>query len=149
MAFQSSLHMLASIAGAIDSSRYIHTIFKPTNVYVLELVGGKYYVGTTSNIGIRYQQHIDCQGSAWTRKYPPINLLKIYQNASPFDEDRITKEYMAVYGIDAVRGGSYVKIQLSSDTKQNIQREIQGAFALCLRCGSPGHFIRNCPDGQK
>jgi len=137
--------MLATVATAINPARYIHTAFRPTNVYVLELVGGKYYVGTTSNIAIRYQQHLDGQGSSWTHKYPPISLLKIYQNTSPFDEDRITKEYMAIYGIDNVRGGSYVRLQLSPEIKQKIQREIRGALGLCIQCGEAGHFIRHCP----
>ena len=81
-----------------------------TNIYVLRLEGGRYYIGKSDNMMNRYQQHINGSGSAWTRQYRPVSLEKIIENVSPFEEDKITKEYMSKYGIDNVRGGSYVEI---------------------------------------
>ena len=81
-----------------------------TNVYVLHLECGKYYIGKSDNVNNRYFQHLNGSGSAWTRKYKPISLEKIIENVSSFEEDKITKEYMSKYGIDNVRGGSYVEI---------------------------------------
>ena len=38
-----------------------------TNVYVLELAEGKYYIGSSKNVTKRYQQHVSgYKGSAWT-----------------------------------------------------------------------------------
>lgn len=37
-------------------------------------------------------------------KYEPVLLEKVIENASPFDEDKVCKEYMLQYGIDNVRG---------------------------------------------
>jgi predicted GIY-YIG superfamily endonuclease len=64
-----------------------------TNIYILRLKGGRYYVGKSDDVLHRYQQHINGHGSAWTRKYSPVSLEKIISGASPFDEDKVTKEY--------------------------------------------------------
>ena len=97
-----------------------------TQIYVLCLEGGRYYVGKTDNVIHRYQQHRKGYGSAWTRKYKAVSLEKIIPNVSSFEEDKITKEYMAKYGIDKVRGGSYVQVILSEfqKAKEEFHREI-------------------------
>jgi len=76
--------------------------------------------------------------------HTPVSLIKTVEGASPFDEDKITKEYMATYGIDKVRGGSYVSIELSGVQQQAINAEIRGAKDLCTRCGKGGHFVKDC-----
>ena len=43
-----------------------------TNIYVLKLQGGRYYVGKSQDVIGRYKQHMDGKGSAWTKKYKPI-----------------------------------------------------------------------------
>jgi predicted GIY-YIG superfamily endonuclease len=115
-----------------------------TNIYVLRLEGGNYYVGKTDNIYKRYGEHFNGAGSAWTRKHAPISLVKTVESASPFDEDKITKEYMAKYGVDKVRGGSYVSVQLSEVQKQSINAEIWSAKDLCARCRRKSHFVKQC-----
>ena len=59
-----------------------------TNIYILRLTDGKYYVGKTDNVEKRYQQHLSGNGSAWTSKYKPIAIEKTILGASTFDEDR-------------------------------------------------------------
>jgi len=115
-----------------------------TNIYILSLEGGKYYVGKSEDVIHRYQQHMNGGGSSWTRKYKPISLEKTIENASPFDEDKITKEYMSKYGIDNVRGGSYVEIELSEFHKEALKMEIWAAKDLCTQCGRAGHFVKDC-----
>ena len=51
---------------------------------------------------------------------------------------------MNIYGIDNVRGGSYVKETLNIFDKISLKKELWGANDLCLRCGSNSHFIKNC-----
>ena len=80
-----------------------------TNIYILSLEGGNYYVGKSDNPAQRFIQHINGEGAAWTKKHRPLKLLNIYENQSPFDEDKHVKELMAKYGIDKVRGGTYVQ----------------------------------------
>jgi predicted GIY-YIG superfamily endonuclease len=120
-----------------------------TNIYVLKLEGGRYYVGKSDNVMKRYEQHVGGCGSAWTKKYKPISLDRTIKNSSPFDEDKVTKEYMAKYGIDKVRGGSYCEMNLDDSQKEAIERECRGATDACQGCGKKGHFIRYCPDKNK
>lgn len=115
-----------------------------TNVYALRLVGGRYYVGKSENVMHRYQQHLNGVGAAWTRKYAPLALDKTFENVSHFEEDKVTKEYMCKHGIDKVRGGSYVEVELSQFHIEALKMEIWGARGLCTACGRAGHFVADC-----
>ena len=114
------------------------------NIYVLRLEGGRYYIGKSQDVAARYSQHLKGSGSAWTRKYKPVALEKTFKNVSPFQEDSITKEYMSKYGIDKVRGGSYVEVELSDFHKDALNMEIWGAKDLCTQCGRKGHWVKDC-----
>lgn len=113
-------------------------------LYILRLQGGRYYIGKSNNVENRYKQHVNGQGSSWTKKYPPISLERTIDNASPFDEDKVTKEYMLKHGIDKVRGGSYTEVELSEFQKEALNMEIWGATDVCKQCGRKGHWIKDC-----
>ena len=115
-----------------------------TNIYILKLEKDNYYVGKTDNIDRRYIEHLNGKGSFWTKKYKPISIEKTIFNASHFDEDKYVKEYMVKYGINKVRGGSYLTEQLSESQLNNLYREIRGALNLCINCGSDKHFVKDC-----
>jgi len=114
-------------------------------IYILELEGGKYYVGkTTRELESRVLEHFEGDGSAWTHLYPPKRVIKMIQNCSPFDEDKHTKECMANYGINNVRGGTYCRVNLTDEEEKVLTREIRGAEDRCLRCGRESHFASDC-----
>ena len=115
-----------------------------TNIYVFRLEGGRYYVGKSDDVMKSWLQHLGGTGSAWTRKYKPVTLDKTYANVSVFDEDKVTKEYMAKYGIERVRGGSYVEVTLSEFQTETLKTEIRAAEDLCTQCGRSGHFVNDC-----
>jgi len=115
-----------------------------TNIYVLRLEEGKYYIGKSNDVPNRYQQHLNGAGSAWTKKYRPLALEKTIEHVSPFEEDKTTKEYMSIYGVDNVRGGSYVEIVLNDAQKKLLYKEIWAAKDLCTHCGRSGHFVEDC-----
>ena len=118
-----------------------------TTIYVLRLQRGKYYVGKADDVQRRFQQHQNGRGAAWTQKYPPIAIEKTIRNASAFEEDKVTKEYMAKHGIDNVRGGTYVSVELDESQEDALQKEIRAATDCCTRCGRKGHFVKDCYAG--
>jgi len=114
-----------------------------TNIYVLKLENDYYYVGKTNDLAKRFEQHKTGKGSTWTKIHKPLSYDKVIEKASPLDEDKTTKEYMIKYGIDKVRGGSYVSEKLTKDQIDSLQREIWGAQNLCFKCGGK-HFVKYC-----
>jgi predicted GIY-YIG superfamily endonuclease len=104
------------------------------NIYILELNDGKYYIGKSNNIHYRYKQHLNGEGSEWTKKYHPIRIIHNFISQNEFDEDSTTKFYMKKYGIDNVRGGSYCQIILPEILKEFIQREFYHVDNKCLNC---------------
>lgn len=115
-----------------------------TNIYVLKLQNGFYYVGKSENVQKRFEKHCAGFGSAFTKKYPPITIDKIIKGVSDFYEDTVVKEYMAKYGIDKVRGGSYSSEVLDESQIYFLRREIWGAKDLCVRCGRDNHWVNDC-----
>ena len=116
-----------------------------TNIYILKLENDKWYIGKSDNPQQRYLSHINGAGSAWTSRHKPIELFKVFENLSPFDEDKYTKEYMSLYGIENVRGGTYVTLELSQSQKNFIQKELWSMNNLCNNCGAADHWVANCP----
>lgn len=115
-----------------------------TTIYILKLEKNKYYVGKTNNLEKRKEDHMNGTASLWTKKYKPLSVEKIIPNASPYDEDKYTIEYMNKYGIDNVRGGIYVTEDLDELQRYTIQKSIWGANDCCTKCGVKGHFIKDC-----
>ena len=113
-------------------------------IYILELEDDCYYIGRTNDVNKRYEYHKLGYGSTWTKLHKPIRILEIVEDASPYDEDRYVKEYMAKYGIDKVRGGTYVKTNLDKLQIYLLEKEIWNAQDSCVRCGKKGHFVTNC-----
>jgi hypothetical protein len=85
-------------------------------IYALQLEQGKYYVGKTNNPEIRLESHFISNGSEWTKKYKPVKVLEVIPNCNDYDEDKYTRIYMDKYGIENVRGGSFVSVKLEKST---------------------------------
>lgn len=114
------------------------------DLYVIKCEQNKYYIGKSSNLNNRILEHFQGNGSEWTKKYIPLEIIQIIKDVDHFDEDKYTKIYMAKYGIDNVRGGTYSQIYLDSNIKEHLEKEIYGANNKCFKCGKYGHFIKNC-----
>ncbi len=115
-----------------------------TNIYILKLKDNNYYVGKAKDVNKRFQEHVSGNGSSWTKKHKPIEIIKVINNCSSFEEDKQVKELMSLHGIDKVRGGIYTKIDLTKEEKDILQKEIWGAKDVCTRCGNSNHFIKDC-----
>ncbi len=113
-------------------------------IYILELQNNKYYVGKTNNINIRIEEHFTNNGSQWTQKYKPINILEVIPDFDDFDEDKYVLKMMNEKGIKNVRGGSFSQINLSNDNISFISRMLETSNDKCYICGSIEHFANNC-----
>lgn len=113
-------------------------------IYILQLSGGKYYVGKTTSPHIRLNAHFECSATEWTTMYPPVKLLQLIADCDDFDEDKYTFKYMRIYGVDNVRGGSFCQTTLSADHIQTIEHMMRGASDACYKCGNVGHFASDC-----
>lgn len=117
---------------------------KQFTIYALKLNGGKWYIGRTENMKSRFAAHKSGRGSVWTKQYKPICIDREVLGDA-FDEDKVTKQYMSEYGIDNVRGGSYVTMKLSKEQIKSLTAEINMAADKCVNCGEKGHFVKSCP----
>lgn len=113
-------------------------------IYIIKLEKNKYYIGKTRNIEKRWEEHLTGNGSGWTKKYKPTSLITTIKSTSQFDEDKYVKEYMAKYGIDNVRGGTYSNIVLDANSIAVLEKEIWHSKNLCTRCGRDSHYIKEC-----
>jgi len=115
------------------------------NIYVLECNDNKYYIGKTSlSVDIRYSQHLTDENCAFTTKYKPIKIVETIKSNDPLDEDKITKKYMILYGIDNVRGGSYTKLKLDDWMIKSLEHEFKSSQDICYKCNTKGHFAKDC-----
>jgi len=80
-------------------------------IYVLRLHNDKWYIGRTSNVERRFEQHVSGDGAKWTFLHKPLNIHEIREIKSDNDEDTITREYMKEFGIYNVRGGRYCAVE--------------------------------------
>ena len=113
-------------------------------IYILKLQAGKYYVGKTTNPSFRLDKHFNGDGSAWTRTYPPIKVMEVIPDCDDYDEDKYTKIWMDKYGLDNVRGGSFVSLTLDDSTINHLIQMSNGTNDKCFDCGKSGHFAVDC-----
>ncbi len=75
-------------------------------VYVLELEGGCYYVGTTTNLNRRLYEHYNNMGARWTKEHKPIQIRKVCLGGRDV-EKKETLKLIQLYGKQSVRGAGF------------------------------------------
>lgn len=116
-------------------------------IYVIQCASRKYYIGKTCDVIKRYLEHqaqSPSHSASWTSLYRPEKLVECRPMKSEHDENNLTKDYMKIYGIQNVRGGSYTTVKLSEDIESLLERELIGNADKCYKCHLSGHFARDC-----
>jgi predicted GIY-YIG superfamily endonuclease/DNA-directed RNA polymerase subunit RPC12/RpoP len=122
---------------------------KMEHLYVLQLESGKYYVGKTTDIKRRIEEHHKGKGSEWTKLYKPVKVLETRKVKDEHDENNTTKDLMKKYGVDNVRGGSYSQVNLPTAYTKTIESEIRGNTNACFKCGGKGHYAKDCDEEEE
>jgi len=117
-------------------------------IYILKLEQGKYYIGKTNHPEFRLANHFQSNGSEWTKKYKPLEVIDIKPNCDDYDEDKVTRQYMDKYGINNVRGGSFVTIKLKKSIIDTLNQMNNGTNNKCFICGKDNHFAKDCEEDE-
>jgi len=112
------------------------------HIYVLELESNNFFVGKTDNIIFNITQ-FDRNSSSFTKKYKPLILYEFKEKCDFIDIDTTVKIYMNKYGIENVRGGSYLDLELSNEQKKILQGELWTIDNKCYKCGEE-HLFKEC-----
>jgi len=115
-------------------------------IYVLRLRQNKWYIGSTTNVQQRIAQHFDGTGSAWTSRFPPIEIFDVVTQRDGWHEENLTKEYMLLYGLENVRGGPYTSLEFTEEEEAFILRALDSFRNACFYCGSTDHMASSCPN---
>ena len=63
---------------AVDKFNYLlfyrKSMVRKTNLYILRLINGKYYVGISQNPQKRIKDHFAGRGAGWTRTHKPVGV---------------------------------------------------------------------------
>jgi len=141
-----------------DSKKYAGYVVKCLRPPTKETKEQKflYYVGRADSVTDaqkRYEQHCAGTGSAVTSHYKPVfpdGLIEIRENQNKWQEDDLVFEMMEKYGIDDVRGGTYVNVEdFTPQQKAWIQKKLNSVNDKCYTCGASGHFSKDCKQEVK
>jgi len=109
-----------------------------TDIYKLELQHGKKYIGKTTDVDRRMNQHFSGNGAQVTKKFKPIEGI-IIDTCNGYFSDKVeqkhTDKYINKYGYNNVRGGKYTNSHTLTGNKKVI---------TCFTCGKQGHYANNC-----
>jgi cellular nucleic acid-binding protein len=115
--------------------------FNDHNLYVVKLKDNQYYIGL-DNSELNTSQQILVNDLVSV--YEPESIEKIIPKCNQFDVDKYTKMYMSKYGIENVRGGAYLHLNMLDSTIKFVQHEISSVNDLCYKCNSARHFAQKC-----
>jgi predicted GIY-YIG superfamily endonuclease len=118
---------------------------KKVSLYVLECEHKKYFIGKTKKpLTERIKEYFIDNKVEWTSQHKPIKCIDVIYNVNKEEEDIYTKEYMKVYGIINVRGGSYTDVVLPEYKIKSLLEEFNNSGEICYICNEKGHFIKEC-----
>ena len=117
-------------------------INKETAIYKLNLQNGKKYIGKSTDVDRRMDQHFSGNGAKVTQKFKPIEGKVLDSCPGYFADDlenEYTEDYIEKNGYDNVRGGRYCNSNTLNYNKSGSKKNI-----TCYKCGKQGHYANTC-----
>lgn len=112
-------------------------------IYVLELEDSRYYIGRTSNIVKRMEEHFNGDGSIYTKKFKPIKIIEVIEELTLEDERNKTLEYMELYDWQKVRGYVWCKEKLLKKPNKEKVFEKESKNIIYINESYENDYIRN------
>ena len=88
-------------------------------IYVLRLIDDRYYVGRSSNILQRLEQHFSGCGSIYTMKYKAIKIIEKVEEFNKDDERNKTLVILFEYGWEKVRGAYWCSLEINKPNEKS------------------------------
>lgn len=111
-------------------------------IIIIILKNNKYFIMKTNQENFILEKHFDKNKYKFTQENEPISY-KYIEMINMFDLNNMVKEYMYKYGIENVRGGSYIQNILSQEQLNVLQSEFWTYENKCSQCGGL-HDITQC-----
>jgi hypothetical protein len=117
-------------------------------VVVISLNFNRFFITHATDKNFEYdlrEVFLNREGLIFLKVYIPIRIVAVINSKSPMDIDVFVKLFMAKYGINSVRGGSYRHLKLSTQAIEFIEAEIDETDTYrCKLCGGLYHNIKEC-----
>ena len=95
-----------------------------TDVYVLKLANGNYYVGKTDRGEKRLKEHVAGRGAEWTKLHKPKEIHAYYRNYGDSGERKVFNQMVKKYGAKKVRGAHFTKSKASPAELKKINERV-------------------------
>ena len=95
-----------------------------TDVYVLKLENGNYYIGKTDRGEKRLKEHVKGRGAEWTKMHKPKKIHAYYPNAGDSGEKEVFNQMVKKYGARKVRGAHFTKRKASASELRKMEESV-------------------------
>ena len=114
-------------------------------IYILRLLGHRCFLASSPTKYTRVEeiQALYPSSVSWIHE-PSIVLEETRCVDDPFEVEKLTIQWMVVYGIDRVRGGSFTSSKLSRDQVCILYKLMDSIQQKCSICGSSAHSSPQC-----
>lgn len=95
-------------------------------IFIISCKSNKYYICSIDNDIINVLRYFKELDNEWTKKYIPIDVYNVLGNENNIDD--VVAEYMLNFGIQNVRGGSFVTNNLTQEQTIDILKKMETKF---------------------
>jgi len=124
------IHLLqtsAVLSKALENTKFLAKSVKKSldkpSLYFVALENDKVFIFPSMEHE-EYEVLKECANFEFAKLYGPKNIILTIPDFLPQEIDENVKLFMKEFGIDSVRGGSYLDVVLSPDVFQDLTREL-------------------------